>query len=60
MLNIDPVDDTVTTKRRRLNKIIICAKTAYKPFKDLLKKDLPYLAFTYLYNIEMNVVDKED
>ena len=57
---MDPVDDTVTTKRRRPNETTICAKTARKLFEDLPEKDLPRPALTYLYNIEMNAVDKED
>ena len=52
--------NTVITKRRRLNKTAICAKTAHKSFKDLSKKNLPRLALTYLYNIEKNQVNKED
>ena len=60
MSNMDPVNDTVITKRRRPNETTICAKTARKPFKDLPEKDLPRPALTYLYNIEMNTVDKED
>ena len=61
-MNMDPVDDnnTVITKRRRPNKIIICAKIACKPFGDLSKKNFSHLALTYLYNIEINVVNKED
>ena len=53
-------DNTVITKRRRPNKIATCAKTARKLFRDLAKKDLPCLALTYLYNIEINAVDKGD
>ena len=62
MSNMDSVDDdnTVITKRRRPNEIITCAKTARKPFEDLSEKDLHHLALTYLYNIEMNGVDKGD
>ena len=56
---MDPVDNTVITKRRHPNKTIICAKTAYKPFKDLSKKIFSYPALTYLYNIEINVVNKK-
>ena len=57
---MDPVDNTVITKRRRPNKITICAKIARKLFEDLLKKDFPCLALTYLYNIKINVVNKKD
>ena len=60
MLNINPVDNTVITKRRRPNETTIYAKIAYKLFEDLLEKDLPYLALTYLYNIEINAVNKKD
>ena len=54
MSNMDCGVDTVVTKRRHLNEIIICAKTACQLFKEKVKKDLSYLAFTYLYNIEIN------
>ena len=62
MTNMDPVDNnnTVITKRRRPNKIIICAKIARKPFKDLFKKNFPCPALTYFYNIEINIINKED
>ena len=60
MSNMDPVDGTVTTKRRRPNETATCAKTARKPFGDLPEKDLPRPALTYLYNIEMNAVDRGD
>ena len=60
MSNMDPVDGTITTKRRRPNETTICAKTAYKPFEDFSKKDLSYPALTYLYNIEINAVDREN
>ena len=60
MSNMDPVDNTVTTKRRCPNEITTCAKIARKPFGDLSEKDLPCPALTYLYNIEMNAVDKGD
>ena len=62
MSNMDSVDDdnTVITKRRRPNETATCAKTARKPFEDLPEKDLPRPALTYLYNIEMNGVDKGD
>ena len=62
MININCVnkDNTVITKRRHPNKITTCAKIAYKLFRDLTKKDLSCLALTYLYNIEINVVNKGD
>ena len=55
---MDPVDDTIITKSRRPIKIIICAKTAHKLFKNL-PKNFFHLALTYLYNIEINVVNKK-
>ena len=57
---MDPVDSTIITNRRRPNKITICTKIAYKLFKDLPKKNLSCPALTYLYNIEINAVNKED
>ena len=53
-------DNTIIIKRRHPNKITICAKIAYKLFRDLAKKNLPCLALTYLYNIEINAVNKGD
>ena len=52
--------NTVITKRRYPNKIITCAKTAHQPFRKKADKDLPHPALTYLYNTEINQVDRED
>ena len=59
---MDPVNNnnTIITKRRRPNKIIIYTKIAHKLFKNLSEKDLPYLIFTYFYNIEINIINKKD
>ena len=46
--------DTIITKRRYLFKIATYTKIAYQPFREKAKKDLPYLALTYLYNTEIN------
>ena len=54
MSNMDCGVDTVVTKRKYLNEIATCAKTARQPFREEAEKDLPHPAFTYLYNTEMN------
>ena len=54
MSNIDCGVDTIITKRKYPNKIAKYAKIAHQPFKKEAKKDLPYLALTYLYNTEIN------
>ena len=60
MSNIDYGINTIITKRRHPNKIIICAKITYKVFGDLPIKELPRPAFIYYYNININRVNKED
>ena len=52
--------DTVITKRRRPNETAIYAKTVRQPFGEEAEKDLPRPALTYLYNTEMNQVDRGD
>ena len=52
--------DTVVTKRRRPNKIANYAKTARQPFKKEAEKNFSHPALTYLYNTEINQVDRKD
>ena len=60
MSNMDSCIETVVTKRRRPNETTTCAKTARIPFGNLPVKDLPHPVLTYLYNMEMNQVDRGD
>ena len=52
--------NTVITKRRYSNKIIIYTKIAYKTFSNLPIKKLLWPALTYYYNIDINKVNKKD
>ena len=54
MSNMDSCIDTVITMRKRPDKIVICAKIAQIPFKNLPIKDLPRLVLIYLYNMKIN------
>ena len=60
MSNVDSGINTVITKRRRPNKTAICAKTARVPFRNQPIKDLLRPTLTYLYNMEMNQVNRGD
>ena len=57
---MDSCIETVITKRRRPNKIAIYAKITQIPFGNLPIKDLPYPVLTYLYNIKINRVNKDN
>ena len=52
--------NTVITKRRRPNKIIICTKIVCKTFNNLLIKEILRPALTYYYNININRIKKEN
>ena len=60
MSNMDCGVDTVITGRKRPNETTTCAKTALVPFSNQAKADLPCPTLTYLYNTEMNQVDRGD
>ena len=58
MLSIDCGVDTIITKRRCLNEIIIYTKIARKAFGDLSIKEPSRPALTYYYNMDINGVNR--
>ena len=60
MSTVDDGVETVIIRRRRPNETATCAKTACKPFGEQAEKQLPCPTLTWLYNTEMNQVDRGD
>ena len=60
MLTMDCGVNTIITKRRRPNKITICAKINHRAFGYVFIKKLSRPALTYYYNIDMSAVNRGD